>query len=382
MTAKAEGGGPASVTKVGGGLKKRWAVWCAVAYAVLAAGYWLGYASDRYISEAHVIIQSTQGASGQSFDLGSLLGNATGGAQTEQLLLRDYLLSVDMLKKLDARLHLKEHYGDPRRDLLSRLGGGADGQVELEEFHDHYLERVSVEYDDYAGVLAIKAQAYDPETARAIAAALVEDGERFMDSLARGLAQAQVDFLEKEITDLGEGSLKARRAVLDYQDRHGLVSPQGTTENLAAIVNNMESQLSGLKANRAALLGYLMPTSASVAELDLQIRALEQQIASEKAKLAAPQGKTLNRTVEEYQRLEMAAGFAQDLYKTALTALEQGRFEAARTLKKMSVLQAPTLPEYPLEPRRLHNSLLHGLIALIGAGLLQLVGAIIRDHQD
>ena len=348
--------------------------------SALSVLYWGVYASDRYISEAHVIIQSTKTASGQSLDLGSLLGTGGGGDQPDQLLLRDRLLSVDMLRQLDAKLHLQEHYAAPAHDLLSRLSFW--GAPSIEKFHEHYLERVSVEYDDYAGVLSIRAQAYDPKTAQAIAAALVEDGERFMDGLARSLAQEQVNFLERQIRDINRANSEARQALLAYQNKHGLVSPQNTSENLAGIVNGMESQLSGLQATRAAMLGYLMPTSANIVELNLQIAALEKQIASEKAKLATPQGTALNRTVEEYQRLEMAAAFTQDLYKTALTALEQGRFEAARTLKKMSVLQAPTLPEYPLEPRRLYNSVLAILMTLISAGIVHLLAAIIRDHKD
>jgi len=51
----------------------------------------------------------------------------------------------------------------------------------------------------------------------------------------------------------------------------------------------------------------------------------------------------------------MDAGFAEDVYKTALVALENGRIEATRTLKKVSVLQRPTVPQYPLEPRRIYK---------------------------
>lgn len=362
------------------GRLKRHALPASAALAVLlAAGYWGLYASDRYVSEAHAIIQSTGTGGGQPTDLGGLLGAVGGGDHADQLLLRDHLLSVDMLRKLDGELHLRAHYSDPSRDPLSRLWPADAG---IEAFHDHYLGRVSVEYDDYAGVLVIKAQGYDPRTAQAITAALVRDGEQFMNALAHSLAQEQVDFLSQQITDINRAHTAARQALLAYQNRHGLVSPQGTTENLAGIVNGMESQLSTLQATRSAMLGYLMPDTANIVELNLQIAALEKQIAGEKAKLAAPHGQTLNSTVEAYQRLEMDAAFTQDLYRTALTALEKGRFEASRTLKKMSILQAPTLPEYPLEPRRAYNILVFTLMTLLGAGIIHLLAAIIRDHKD
>jgi capsular polysaccharide transport system permease protein len=86
--------------------------------------------------------------------------------------------------------------------------------------------------------------------------------------------------------------------------------------------------------------------------------------------------------VEQYQTLEMQAQFAQDLYKSAITALEHGRVEATRTLKKVSVLQSPNLPEYALEPRRLYNSIVYLIVSLLIAGLVNLVIIIIRDHRD
>jgi capsular polysaccharide transport system permease protein len=130
------------------------------------------------------------------------------------------------------------------------------------------------------------------------------------------------------------------------------------------------------------LLGYLAPTAPGVVEVDLQIDAVEQQIKKEQLRLASPKGKALNRAVEEFQRLELEAGFAQDMYKTALVALEKGRVEATRTLKKVSVLQSPTLPEYSLEPRRIYNTIVFVIVALLVAGVVHLIAAIVRDHKD
>ena len=133
---------------------------------------------------------------------------------------------------------------------------------------------------------------------------------------------------------------------------------------------------------RSAMLGYLMPDSPAIKELDLQIAGTRKQIDIERKRLAAPEGETLNRTVEEFETLELKSQFAQDLYKSALTALEHGRIEATRTLKKVSVLQTPNLPEYPLEPRRIYNSIVYLIVSLLLAGLVNLVVIIIRDHRD
>lgn len=49
----------------------------------------------------------------------------------------------------------------------------------------------------------------------------------------------------------------------------------------------------------------------------------------------------MNRTAEAYAQLELQAQFALDMYKTAITALEQGRLEATRTLKKFLCCSSP-----------------------------------------
>src|SRR5687767_4350342 len=127
-------------------LLRRRAFGAAVVASLLAGLYWGLIASDRYVSEAHVVVQRTELAGGQSISIGSLLGNATPN-QEDQLMLRDHLLSVDMLKKLDGKLNLRAHYSDSRRDPISRMWFE---DASLERFHRHYLSRVIVEFDDFS----------------------------------------------------------------------------------------------------------------------------------------------------------------------------------------------------------------------------------------
>lgn len=360
-------------------MRRRPMLMLALLACVLVSLYWGLIASDRYVSEARIIIQRTDLAGSQAMDFSSLLTGTNAVNRGDQLLLRDHLLSVDMLRTLDAKLHLRAHYSDRRYDLLSRMWSA---DVPQEWFHRHYLSRVSVEFDDYAGVLSIKAQGYDRATAHAIATMLVKEGERTMNALAHQLAQEQVSFIERQTTVLAERFQEARRQVLAYQNSKGLVSPQATAENLAGVVNRLEGQRTELQARRGALLAYLAPQAPGIVEIDAQLAAVDKQIAQEQARLTAPKGNTLNSTVEEYQRLEMAAMFAQDAYKTALVALERGRVEATRTIKKVSVLQQATMPEYALQPARLYNIAVSVLLTLLVAGIVHLLAAIVRDHKD
>ncbi|MCC2673174.1 MAG: chain-length determining protein [Ramlibacter sp.] len=363
---------------VGSFVRRRPIMAAAVLAILLGAPYWLFFASNRFVSEAHVIVQKSEISSGTTFDVASLLGG-TPANKGDQLLLRDYLLSVDMSKKLDQQLQLRQHYSDRSRDMVSRLWFEDSTQ---ERFHQYYLSRVSVEMDEYTGVVVIKAQAYDAEKAHAIAAALVSEGVRFMNRIAQELAQRQVTFLEQQVNNVNQRAIRARQALLEYQNRKGLVSPQETATSIAAVVSRLEAQRSELDTQRRALQSYLVPTHPNIVQLDQQIQALNRQADVERSKLTAPSGRALNRTVEEFQRLEMEATFVQDMYKTSLTALESGRVEATRTVKQVSVIQTPTKPEYALEPRRIYNTVLLMLVVLLLAGVANLLVAIVRDHKD
>jgi capsular polysaccharide transport system permease protein len=348
-------------------------------FSLLAAYYWIFIASDRFVSVAHVIVQRTDMAAGPTLDVASLIGSQVGPSRPDQMLLRDYLLSMDMLRKLEANLQISAHYSNARYDFFSRMWLISPS---IEWLHRYFSSLASVEFDDYSGVLMIKVEAYDPNTARAIAQMMVREGESFMDEMAKMLARDQVAFLEKQVRQNADRAIQARQAVLAYQNRKGMVSPEAAAESLVAIVGRLEAQRAELQTQRNALQSYLVPTHPSIVQLNQQLAAIDRQITAEQAKLAAPAGKTLNRTVEELQRLQMEAEFQQEIYKSSLTALEKGRIEATRTLKKLSVLQTAHLPEYPLEPRRIYNIVVYTLLSFLCAGVLKLIIAAIRDHQD
>jgi capsular polysaccharide transport system permease protein len=276
-------------------LLRRRIIGIAVISSLLAAIYWLLIASDRYVSESHIIIQRTDLSGGQAMDFTSLLGGAVNGSRADQLLLRDHLRSVDMLKKLDAKLNLRAHYSDWKRDPLSRMWFQ---DASMEWFHRHYLSQISIEFDDYAGLLIIKANGFDPKTAHEIASLLVEEGERFMNAMAHDLAQDQVSFLEKKLDQMNTRAMQARQAVLAYQNKEGMVSPQSTAENIAGIVARLEGQRTELETQRSALQAYLVANHPNIVQLNQQISAVEKQIGQEQAKLTSPTGKTLNKTVE------------------------------------------------------------------------------------
>ncbi len=356
-------------------LSRTWRL--ALCACLLATVYWAAIASDLYISEARVVVERSDGVGSGAPDFSSLLiGNS---APQDLLLLREYLLSTDMLAKLDARLKLRAHYADRHRDPLSRMW---PQDASMERFHDYYLRRISVEYDDFSRMLVINAEAYSPAMAKALTADLVSEGERFMNDMTHRIAGEQVVYIERQVHDLGERLNGARQALLAYQNANGLVSARGEVETLSTVVAAAEGNLAQLNVKRNALTEIFTPQSPAIRQLDAEIAAVQDQIAVQRKRMVSAQGSGLNRVAEEQERLQAAAAFALDIYKTALGALERARIEATRKLKNVAVVQSPTLPEYPLRPRRLYNIAVFIFATLMLAAAVHLLSAIIEDHRD
>tara|TARA_R110001583_G_scaffold166104_3_gene318864 strand:- start:14311 stop:15396 length:1086 start_codon:yes stop_codon:yes gene_type:complete len=339
--------------------------------------YWNLWASDRYVSEANVVLESPQ-ISAPTLNFSSLLSGG-GASSGDMLLLRDHLLSVDMLRKIETKLGFRKHYSNIDMDAFSRL---ADEEAPIEDLHEYYLERISVELDSYAQVLRVKVEAFSPEMAKAIADGLLLEGELHMNAMGQRLAEEQVLFLEKQVNQLSERFDLARQALLDHQNQNGLVSPTGTVESLNVVVAGLESQLTDLKAKRSTISSYQSAVSPQLVQINNQIVAINEQIGLESARMARQSGNSLNAVSSQYQTLELKAHFAQESYSGALSALENTRIEAARKLKQVSVLQNPTLPEYPIKPERLYNTAVFAIIALFLGLILHMLVIIVKDHKD
>ena len=351
---------------------------------LLSITYWGLIASDRYVSETHVIMVNTQMSPSSSSN--GLLGgaNSNGGSAefiASQMWLKDYLLSVDMMEALDAKLNLRAHYSDWHHDPLSRMWLCCNYN-KLEKFHDYYRSRVSAELDNNSGALVIKVQAYDPKMAHAIASMLIEKGEEYMNSTAQRMLEEQMVFLKKQVEIIKEEDIKTHSMLTNFQNKKGLISPITTAASIDSVVNSLDAQRVSIEASRNAMLAYLMPNNPSILALDQQLEALKKQIKSERSRLTSTDNSKLNDTSDQSIRLQIDVNLMDATYAAALSSLETGRVMAALMMRKMFVLQAPTVPQYSVEPRRMYNITVFIFAMLILAGIAQLLIAIIRDHKD
>lgn len=350
--------------------------WAAALLSIcLVAMYWSFMATDRFVSRATIVLESPQVASTE-LNFTSILSG--GGGDKDLLLLREYLLSTDMLKVIDDKLNFREHYSE-NGDFFSTLRNKA---APIEELHDYYLRRVKVELDEYSGVLDIEVGAYTPEFAHKMTQLLLKAGEAHMNEMGRRLADEQVRFLENQLSGLESRFNSTREKLLNFQNQEGLISPTSTVESINKVVATLEGQLATLQAKQEALASYQSNRSSDMRSIQAEVKAVKKQINKQRDRLAQATGDSLNKISSQYQNLELKAKFAQDTYSSAISALENTRLEAARKLKQVSILQSPLLPEYSTEPKRLYNITVFSLITLFLAFIVSMLVLIIKEHRD
>lgn len=342
----------------------------------LLSFYYLFIASDKYVSESKVTIKQT-GQPSNSFNLSIFsIGNPT--VREDAMYLQEYILSYDMLDYLDRKLNLRKIYQDKKIDFIQRLPLDAT----REEFFEYYKKNiVKVTFDDVSSILTIKVYAFTPEEAKKINEAILEQCERFINSVSHKIAREQMNFIEQELSYANQKLQLAKNDLINFQNTYKVMDPTQEAQALAVMISQLEAQLANYQAQLKTLLTYLSEDSFQVQALKNQIEALKKQIEEEKSRMIGGGNAKLNRITAEYLNLKLKVDFLTDVYKATLGAFETTRVEASRKLKNLVIIASPNLPEEALYPRKGYNLALATLLLLILYGILKIIIGVIKEHR-
>jgi capsular polysaccharide transport system permease protein len=333
-------------------------------------------ASDRYVSESRVTVR--QGGGSQDVtSLASIISGGSSGSREESLLLKDYILSLDMLKYLDANIGLRKVY-QHGGDYLSRLWPWAS----QEAFYRYYLKRIEVTNDNATGALLIRTQGFEPEFARRMNTAIMYQCEKFINDSSHQIADEQLRFISGELARANENLLAAKQKVLAFQNRNNVLDPIEKAKAMSTFVMQLEAELGRQEGELKNLRTFLAENSSQVVTLRNKLTALKQQLQEEKRKISGDQAGKLNTISSQFMLLQFQAEFALDKYKATLAAYEKTRVEASRKVKNLVVISSPHQQEEAEYPRRLYIILTALVGLLILFGVTRLLIATIEDHKD
>lgn len=358
------------------GLPWRLIVVCVLIPTVIVFLYLALFASPIYLAETKFAIRSQNQQ--QSLDMLSTFFRAGSSTLSDSYIVQNYIESMDMIDKVDARLHIREHYSDRTRDIWYRL----EQHPTQDEMLQYWSWAVVPSFDPDTSIMTVEVKAFTPKMAQAVCQAILDFSEDLVNAMnnrartdAIALAQAEVGRSEQRIR-------AAQEAMRQYRERTVILDPQAVASGLYSLVNQLEGEITKTTAELAEAMTYMQTDSPRVVMLQNRLEVLQKQLQTEKARLASQmQGdKPLSALVSEFQSLTLEEEFAQRQLTSAMASLETARVQAESKSLYVESFQKPIVPDESLYPRPVVFSLIFMLAAAVLLGLVSLIIAAIREH--
>lgn len=342
---------------------------------LLAMVYYGLVAAPQFESVSAFTVRSADGGGGMGleFFIASVPGSSAGA---DAMLAQEYILSRDMLAKLESENDFVAHFRD-HGDFVSRLPADADA----EERFEYYTEHVSVEHDSTSGVITLAVRGFSAAKAAELNEAMLRAAEALVNELNERSRRDRIDLAQRQLAAEETRLVAARAAVVAFQAEHDEINPLESAAAVLTVRSQLEGELASARAELIALRRTLQPNAPEVLSLRGRIAALQAQVDSQTARLS--NGETgFAATIAAFEPLMVEKEFAQQAYQSALAALEMARVEADRQNRYVVSVARPSVPDAPTHPDEVRGVLTVTVICFMLLGVGSLLLASVREHAN
>ncbi len=347
---------------------------------LLAAIYFGFFASDVYVSESKFVVHTVERQTESplsSMLKGVGLTKSLDGAHS----IHEYVLSRDAMGELDESLKIKQKFSSHEIDLLSRFDGFGLGDGR-ESFLRYYRKMAGVQVDSAASVVTLVTKAYSASDAYEMNRLLLGLSEGLVNRLNHRAQQDMIQFSMREAEKALSRDKAAALALANYRNEKGVIDPEKQSTIPLQQVAHLQDQLIATKI-QIRQLENLAPASPQLPAMRQQEKVLLDEIASMEKRVANGGGEgSLASKAAKYQQLQLEKEFSAKLLASALNSLEQAKNDAQRQQVYLERIAQPSLPDEPMEPRRLRAVLSVLGLGLLVWGILEMLVAGVREHKD
>ena len=344
----------------------------------LAILYFGFFASDVYVSESSFVVRTPDKPSSGGF--GVLLKTAGfSNANDEVYAAQDYIRSRDALRSINRGGEFKAAYTAPDISFVDRFNPmGMRGS--FEDLYRYFRGKVEVNYDSSNSITKLSVRAYNSRDAYRFNEQLLELAELTVNRLnQRGRADL-IGFAQTEVNDAKVESRAAASNLAAFRNRSGVVDPEKQAAVQLQMVSKLQDELIATRTQLAELRRFA-PANPQVESLQIRIGSLSRQINDESGKVAGNQ-RSLAGAAAQYQRLLLESQIADKQLGAAMNSLAEAQNEARRKQAYVERIARPNVPDDATEPRRLRGILSTLILGLVAWGVLSMLFAGIREHQD
>lgn len=345
---------------------------------LLLAAYFYLVAADQYQSEAHFIVRGVDSTPAVGTGLGQVLGLAGGLSPTasDAASVSDYLESHDVVATLRRSADLVARFRRPEADLVSRL---READPTPERLLKYYRGKVGARTDADTGITTLTVRAFRPEDAFTINKLLLRLGEERVNQLNRRSYDDAVAASRRRLAEAEAAVAAIQGRITRFRQSRGDIDPQGSGQAQIGLVSRLQTDLSGGRAQLAAMGQLISPSSPQYVALARHVRSLEAEVARQSGRLAGGGG-TIATDLGGYEDLRVRQEFAAKQYEAAAASLEKSREQAQRQQLYLVRVVDANLPVKSLFPQRERVLLTVFLGLLLAYGIGWLIVAGVREH--
>lgn len=354
---------------------------CAFVIVPTLAGflYFFYFASRQYSTEFRFGVRAAEMVQVETSSLLQGIGLAS-QSSIDSYAVAQYILSGEVVSRLEERLPLRTWFGAGEIDLLSRLST----PVTKEDMLDYWKKQVDASYEASTGTIVVRVRAFSAEQSAAIAREVLDLSERLVNDLSLRSRRDTVKFAEEQLSR-AETRLKTARAdMVSFRDKEGLIDPRRLAEASTLLLARLKEELTQARADMRTTGSYLRADSPTMRHFKTRIESLEAEIAVHQRTIADgsidSRKDVLSRVIGAYEGVAIEQQFAERFYVFSLEALQRVQAAADRKALYLAIFVPPSTPETAEHPRRLRASLTVFAIGFIAWAIVSLTIAAARDH--
>ncbi|WP_299421913.1 sugar transporter [uncultured Shimia sp.] len=346
-------------------------------------GYLWGVAKDQYGSVTGFTVRQEESAGAQEI-LGGLAQLAGGNSSGDGEILYQFILSQSMVRLVEDSVGLRAHFSqyweeDPVFSLWP------DATIEDLEWFWSRIIRVSL--DSTSGLIDVRVQAFDPETAYAISSSIVAHSQAMINALNDQARDDAMRYAREDLEASVERLKQAREALTAFRTRTRIVDPASDLQGRMGVMSNLQQQLAEALIEHDLLKSTTSASDPRISQVQRRIAAIQDRIKLEREAFATESIETgagqedYPDLIAEYEGLVVDREYAEGTYRATLAAVDVARAKAQRQSRYLATFVPPTLAESSEYPKRFTIVALAALCLLLSWSILTLVYYSIRDRS-
>ncbi len=364
--------------------RRHWAVLlsfliCVALPAGIVAAYLWTRAVDQYASSVGFSVRKEE--VGSAVEILGGITELSGSSSSDTDILYEFLQSQRLVADINDEIDLWTIWSKAPDDPWFRLDQGGS----IEDLVSYWERMVTITYDSGAGLIDVRALAFDPDDALAISQALFDRSSDMINDLSAIAREDAIRYAREELETAVERLKLAREAITRFRNANQMVDPSQDTQVQAGLLGTLQAQLAESLIDLDILRDTTRENDPRLTQAQRRVEVIEDRIAAERQKMglggdAQVDGVFAN-LVSEYERLVVDREFAERTYISALAAFDASQAEARRKSRYLAAHVLPTKAETSRFPERGVLLALTTLFLFLAWGIATLLVYALRDRK-